>query len=100
MIAAIVGFLARQQTARPMARGGAECSVVGRIPAAIVGQAPTVSMGLLEGAGTTLTLQAGGARAKRSIAARMRAMTSGSRIVAMGSSLPWPQLGQVRMSMS
>jgi hypothetical protein len=30
----------------------------------------------------------------------MRAMTSGARIVAMGSSLPWPQFGQVRMSMS
>jgi crotonobetainyl-CoA:carnitine CoA-transferase CaiB-like acyl-CoA transferase len=30
----------------------------------------------------------------------MRAMTSGSRIVAMGSSLPWPQFGQVLMSMS
>jgi choline dehydrogenase-like flavoprotein len=45
-------------------------------------------------------LQVGGVRAKRSIAARMRAMTSGSRIVAMGSSLPWPQFGQVLMSMS
>jgi hypothetical protein len=58
MIAAIAGFLARQQTAWPMAGGGAECTVVDRTPAAIVVQAPTVSIGLLEGAGTTLTKQA------------------------------------------
>jgi hypothetical protein len=55
MIAAIAGFPARQQTARPMAGGGAECTIVGRTPAAIVVQAPTVSIGILEGAGTTLT---------------------------------------------
>ena len=56
MIAAIAGFLARPQKARPMAGCGSERTVVGRTPPAIVVQAPAVSMGLLEGAGTTLTV--------------------------------------------
>jgi hypothetical protein len=56
MIAAIAGFLARQQTARPMAGCESERSVVGRTPAAIVVQVPAVSIGRMEGAGTTLTL--------------------------------------------
>jgi hypothetical protein len=41
----------------PVAGCGAECTVVGRTPAAIVVQVPTVSIEILEGAGTTLTLQ-------------------------------------------
>jgi hypothetical protein len=56
MIAAIAGFLARRQTARPMAGCGSERTVVGRTPAAIVVQVPAVSIGRMEGAGTTLTL--------------------------------------------
>jgi len=55
MIAAIACFPARQQTARPMAGCGSEPTVVGRTPAGIVVQVPTVSIGILEGAGTTLT---------------------------------------------
>jgi hypothetical protein len=56
MIAAIAGSLARRQTARPMAGCGSERSFVGRSPAAIVVQVPAVSIGVLEGAGTTLTI--------------------------------------------
>jgi hypothetical protein len=55
MIAAIAGFLARRQTARPMAGCGSERTVVGRTPAAIAVQVPAVSIGRMEGAGTTLT---------------------------------------------
>ena len=44
--------------------------------------------------------QAGGARGWRRMAARMRSMASRAKIVAMGSSVPRPQFGQVRMSMS
>jgi hypothetical protein len=56
VIAAIAGFLARRQTARPMAGCGSVRTVVGRTPAAIVVQVPAVSIGRMEGAGTTLTL--------------------------------------------
>jgi hypothetical protein len=56
MIAAIAGFLARPQKARPMAGCGSERTVVGRTPAAIVVQIPAVSIGVLEGARTTLTM--------------------------------------------
>jgi hypothetical protein len=73
MIAAIAGFLARPQTAWPMAGGGAECTVGGRTPAAIVVQAPTVSIGLLEGSGTTLTVKMGGITTIRSGAPGMPA---------------------------
>jgi hypothetical protein len=47
-------------TARPVAvilRSGSERTVVGRTPPAIVVQAPTVSIGLLKGAGTALTMR-------------------------------------------
>ena len=50
------GFLARPQKARPIAGCGSERTVVGRTPAAIVVQVPAVSIGRMEGAGTTLTL--------------------------------------------
>jgi hypothetical protein len=55
VIAVIAGFLARRQAARPMAGCGSERTVVGRTPAAIVVQVPAVSIGRMEGAGTTLT---------------------------------------------
>jgi hypothetical protein len=58
VIAAIAGFLARRQTARPMAGCGSERTVVGHTPAAIVVQVPAVSIGRMEGAGTTLTQMA------------------------------------------
>jgi hypothetical protein len=54
VIAAIAGFLARRQKARPMAGCGSERTVVGRTPSAIVVQVPAVSIGRMEGAGTTL----------------------------------------------
>jgi hypothetical protein len=57
-IAAIVELLPRARKARPMPAFGSEFIVVGRTLAAIVVHAPdpALSIGFLEGAGTTLTL--------------------------------------------
>jgi hypothetical protein len=51
-------------------------------------------------AGSAPRAQGGGARERLPMEPRMRTMASGSRIVAMGSRVPRPQFGQVRMSMS
>jgi uncharacterized protein YceK len=56
VIAAIAGFLARRQAAWPMAGCGSVRTVVGRTPAAIVVKVPAVSIGRMEGAGMTLTV--------------------------------------------
>ena len=65
MIAAIAGFLARRQSARPMAGCGSERTVGGRTLAAIVVQVPAVSMDVWRGAGTALAIGEGASALER-----------------------------------